>query len=175
MGMNPHSEYWSKYISAHFHSTLDAVLFVSKICDRNQWNFIFKPHPSVIKDTGTAPEKLPKSLIYIKDMKIDRLIELADVVVSIASAVDYKVLIYDKPLVSLGHTTLYKKGCSYEPKNVDDIETQIKMAMDNGMTEEQNANFERHMAQLLENYLWDDLSKRDLRYGLSLETDFFDK
>lgn len=170
---NPLSEYWTKYISACFQSTFDAVLYVAKICERNQWNFIFKPHPSSVKDIGINPDKLPANLIFIKDMKIDRLIEAADVVISIASAVDYKVLIYGKPLVSLGHTTLHKKGCCYEPENKEDIESQIIMAVNNGMTEEQNENFERHMIQLLENYLWDDLSNRDLRYGLTMETGFF--
>lgn len=174
MGMNPQSEYWSKYISAYFRSTLEAVLYVSKICENNQWNIIFKPHPSKVNDIGINFDDLPSNLICIKDMKIDRLIEIADVVVSIASAVDYKTLIYGKPLVSLGHTTLQKKGCCYEPENIADIEIQLKMAVDNGMTVEQNENFELHLAQLLENYLWDDLSVRDLRYGLTLETDFFD-
>lgn len=173
MKMNPQSEYWSEYVSSYFRSTLDAVLYVAKICERNDWNLVFKPHPSSVNDAGNGPAKLPQSLIFIRNMQIDRLIESADAVVSIASSVDYKALIYGKPLVSLGHTTLHEKGCCYEPKDMDDIERQLKLAVDNGMTEQQNANFERHMAQLLENYLWDDLSERDLRYGLSLDTDFF--
>lgn len=173
IGTNPQSEYWYDYVSAYFQSTLDAVLYVAEICEHNQWNFIFKPHPSTVNDTGFNPNRLPENIIFIKDMQIDRLIEIADVVVSIVSAVDYKALIYRKPLVSLGRTTLHRKGCCYEPENLCDIEKQLKMAMDQGMTEEQNVNFERHMVQLLENYLWDDLSERELRYGLSLKTDFF--
>ena len=43
------------------------------------------------------------------------------------------------------------------------------------MTKKQNENFEQYMVQLLENYLWDDLSDREMRYGLSVETDFFGK
>ena len=42
------------------------------------------------------------------------------------------------------------------------------------MTNEQNLNFELHMAQLLKKYLWDDLTDRKLRYGLSLDKDFFE-
>lgn len=175
LGINPQSEYWYEYVSAYFRSTQEAVLYVSKICERNKWNFVFKPHPRQVKDTEIISEDLPPNVIYIRDMKIDRLIEVSDVVVSIASAVNYKALIYGKPLVSLGHTTLQKKGCCYEPENIADIEIQLKLAVDNGMTVEQNENFELHMAQLLENYLWDDLSVRDLRYGLTLETDFFCK
>lgn len=175
MGINPHSEYWGKYVSSVFLSTKEAVLYVAEICKKNNWNFIFKPHPNPANQDELNQEVLHSSnIIQVKYTGIDRLIELADVVVSIASAVDYKVLIYEKPLVQVGHTTLYKKGCSYEVENRNMIESQLRAAMDQGMTKEQNSNFELHMARLLENYLWDDLSDRDLRYGLPLDTDFFD-
>lgn len=174
MGINPQSEYWKQYVSSIFSSTKEAVLFVAEICKKNDWNFVFKPHPNPANQDELDEESLNSNIIQVKYTEIDRLIQLADVVVSIASAVDYKVLIYEKPLVQLGHTTLYKKGCSYEVSNKDMIEDQIKNALDKGMTKEQNENFELHMGRLLENYLWDDLSDRELRYGLPLDIDFFD-
>lgn len=174
MGINPRSVYWEKYVSSLFSSTKDAILYVAEICKRNGWNFVFKPHPNPANQDELDKEILSSNIIQVKYTEIDRLIQLADVVVSIASAVDYKALIYEKPLVQLGHTTLYKKGCSYEVECKDMIEGQLMTAMDKGMTKEQNENFELHMARLLENYLWDDLSDRELRYGLSLDTDFFD-
>ena len=108
-------------------------------------------------------------------MEIDRLLHLSDVVISISSAVEYKALIYGKPLVQLGHTTLSKKECSYGVESIEKIECQLQEALKKGMTKKQNENFEQYMVQLLENYLWDDLSDREMRYGLSVETDFFDK
>lgn len=174
MGINPQSDYWKKYVSSIFLSTKEAVLFVAEICKRNDWNFVFKPHPNPANQDELDKESLNGNIIQVKYTEIDRLIQLADVVVSIASAVDYKVLMYEKPLVQVGHTTLYKKGCSYEVSSKEMIEDRIRAAMDNGMTKEQNENFELHMARLLENYLWDDLSERELRYGLSLDIDFFD-
>ena len=175
MGINPESDYWKQYVSSFFSSTQEAVSFVAEICRRNEWNFVFKPHPSPANKDGLAQDKLGDTIIQVKYTEIDRLIELSDVVISIASAVNYKVLIYGKPLVQLGHTTLSQKGCCYEIQSIDEIEAQLKIALANGMTEEQNENFEFHMEQLLENYLWDDLSDRGLRYGLSLDTDFFDR
>lgn len=174
MGINPHSDYWKQYVSSIFPSTKEAVFFVAKICEKNDWNFIYKPHPNPSNQDELDPETLHHNIIQVKYVEIDRLIRLADVVVSIASAVDYKVLIYGKPLVQLGHTTLYKKGCSYEVSDKDMVEVQINVAMDKGMTMEQNEKFELHMARLLEHYLWDDLSDRELRYGLSLKKDFFE-
>jgi sarcosine oxidase delta subunit len=173
MGINPESDYWKQYVSSFFSSTQEAVSFVAEICRRNEWNFVFKPHPSPANKDGLAQDKLGDTIIQVKYTEIDRLIELSDVVISIASAVNYKVLIYGKPLVQLGHTTLSQKGCCYEIQSIDEIEAQLRNALENGMTEVQNENFEFHMEQLLENYLWDDLSDRALRYGLSLETDFF--
>lgn len=173
MGINPESDYWKQYVSSFFSSTQEAVSFVAEICRRNEWNFVFKPHPSPANKDGLAQDKLGDTIIQVKYTEIDRLIELSDVVISIASAVNYKVLIYGKPLVQLGHTTLSQKGCCYEIQSIDEIEAQLRNALENGMTEVQNENFEFHMEQLLENYLWDDLSNRALRYGLSLETDFF--
>lgn len=175
MGINPKSDYWKKYVSSIFSSTWEAALYIDKICRNNGWNFIFKPHPSPAYRNELSKEQLTESIIQIKHMEIDRLIQLSDVVVSISSAVEYKALIYGKSLVQLGHTTLSRKECSYDVESIDMLEYQLQTALEKGMTEEQNENFEQYMAQLLQNYLWDDLSDRELRYGLSLETDFFDE
>lgn len=175
IGINPQSRYWEQYISSVFSSTLEAVSFLSEVSKKNNWNLIFKPHPNPADKNKLDENTLEQSVIQVKYMEIDRLIQISDAVVSIASAVDYKTLIYGKPLVQLGHTTLAGKGCSYEVNNISEVEEQLKAALEQGMTKEQNRNFELHMAQLLENYLWDDLSDRELRYGLPLEKDFFDR
>ena len=105
-------------------------------------------------------------------MEIDKLIKLADVVVSIASSVDYKTLIYGKPLVQLGIHTLLGKGCTYVVLEKGMLEKQICLALENGMTEEQIEKFDRLLQILLQKYLWDDLSDRSLRYGRSTDEDF---
>lgn len=175
MGINPKSDYWKKYVSAIFNSTQEAAWYINDICHRNNWNFIFKPHPNPAYRNELSKEQLTESIIQIKHMEIDRLLQASDVVVSISSAVEYKTLLYGKPLVLLGHTTLSGKGCSYDVENIDMIEYQLQAAMKKGMTEEQNENFMLYMDYLLQNYLWDDLSDRELRYGMSLKNDFFDE
>lgn len=174
MGINPQSEYWKQFVCSVFSSTLEAVSFVAEICKKKNWNFIFKPHPNPADKNKLDGDYKGNSIIQVRHMEIDRLIQISDVVVSIASAVDYKTLIYGKPLVQLGHTTLFRKGCSYEVNDVNEIEQKMELALKCGMTAEQNKNFELHMAQLLENYLWDDLTERELHYGLPVEKDFFD-
>lgn len=172
IGINTNSEYWKKFVSSSVSSTAEAVSLIADICIKNDWNCIFKPHP---RSPISLDNNYSDTIIDINFMEIDRLIQLSDVVVSIISKVDYKVLIYGKPLVQLGYTMLAGKGCSYEVYDIDVLEEQLKAAMEKGMTQKQNENFEKHMVQLLDNCLWDDMSERDLKYGLSLETDFFDK
>ena len=169
MRMNPQNDYWKKYISNVVESTKEALFLLVKLCRKNNWNLIFKPHPgNCIYDL----KNYTKDVICVCDMEIDRLIKLADVVVSIASVVDYKTLIYRKPLVQLGITTLLGKGCSYTVSEKGMLEEQILLALKNGMTEKQTENFNRLLQILLQRYLWDDMSERSIRYGLTVEQDF---
>ena len=171
MKMNPKNIYWKKYISSVVESTEEALFLLVKLCRKNNWNLIFKPHPK-----NSVPElgEYSDDVILVKDMQIDRLIELADVVVSIASAVDYKALIYGKPLVQLGITGLLGKDCTYSVTEKNGLEEQLVLALKNGMTGRQTENFDRLLQILLQRYLWDDMSERSLRYGLTIEHDFLE-
>lgn len=172
LGINSDSDYWKQNVMSIFPSTDAAALFVAQICRKNRWNFVFKPHPN--SASQCTVDKVDSSVIRINYTEIDELIQLADVVISIASKVEYKVLIYGKPLLKLGHITLYKEGCCYEIQDKSQIEPQLKLALKVGMTKGQSQTFESHIAQLLTYHLWDDLTDRELRYGLPLDVDFFD-
>ena len=113
--------------------------------------------------------KNPSNVIYVTDININRLIDLADVVICLVSGVSYITLTRRKPLVELAYTPLKGKGCCYEPKNISDIEASIKDAIKNGYTNEQETAFVRHIAQVSEYYYFDDLSIRPIRYGRSIE------
>ena len=166
--INPKSDYWKKYVSNVVESTEEVLALLIQLCRKNNWNLIFKPHP------GEPVPELKcglEDVIIVRSMEIDRLICLADVAVSIASAVDYKVLIYGKPLVQLGITGLLGKGCTYTVSKKEMLEEQIHLALKNGMTKEQTENYNRLLQILLQRYLWDDMSDRNIRYGLSVERD----
>ena len=40
------------------------------------------------------------------------------------------------------------------------------------MTMEQKRNYDQFLARLLKKYLWDDMSEKEISYGLTLDTDF---
>lgn len=171
MQMNPKNDYWKKYISNVVESTEHALLLLSKVCKKHKWNLIFKPHPG-----NSVPDLTQdmEDIIFVKDMEIDRLIKLSDIVVSISSAVEYKALIYGKPLIQLGITGLSGKGCTYMVTKEQMLEEQMELALNNGMTQNQNKNFNHMLQILLQKYQWDDMSERKLRYGLTVDKDFLE-
>lgn len=175
MQINPCSIFWRKYVSNIVYSTHEAVEIVYNICKKNNWNFIFKPHPREDNFEGYNEWAKDKEFILVREMEIDRLIEISDVVVSISSAVEYKALIYEKALVQVGHGALEGLDCSYIPKSRSDIETTIRQAVNYGETDRQKKAFNQHLFNLLGTHLWSDLSQNDLSYGLSVKDDFFDK
>ena len=98
----------------------------------------------------------------------------ADVVVSLASAVDFKVMMYNKPLISLGHNVFEQKNCCYPVDKVSNINNIIKVALNSGMTKDQIASYYHFLDWLLVSCLWDDLTHPDFKYGLTFDKDFFD-
>lgn len=172
MQMNPNNIYWSKYISSNVKSTEEALDRLVSICKENQYNLIFKPHPG-----NPVSDWIEKSneIILVKKCAVDKLIKLADVVVSIGSAVDFKTLIYDKPLVQLGLNALVGKECTYVVKNKEDFKSKIEQAMSFGFTDKQRGNYNNLLQNLLQKYLWDDLTERTVRYGCLPERDFLNE
>lgn len=175
MKMNPKSDYWYHYVSHCFQSTKEMLIFIYDICRRNDWNLIFKPHPRHNKGNLFDITDIGSDIIFILDRDVDSLIQIADVTVCMASAVEYKVLMYGKPLVSVGRSAIQGKKCAYEVKNKNEIETVMREAVNKGMAKAQETNFDIHLAQLLKTSHWDDLSEKDIRYGLPVACNFFEE
>ncbi|MCM1106135.1 MAG: hypothetical protein NC355_04240 [Blautia sp.] len=175
MGMNPESDYWYQYVSHCFQSSKEMLAFLYDICRRNDWNLIFKPHPHYNK--GNLPDiaDIGSGIILVLDRDVDSLIQMSDVTVCMASAVEYKALMYGKPVVPVGRSAIQGKNCAYEVSDSSEIETALQEAVQKGMTKEQNAAFDMHLAQLMKTCLWDDLSRRVMRYGLPVTYNFFEE
>jgi hypothetical protein len=69
----------------------------------------------------------------------------------------------------LGYTQLRGKNCTYEAFSQSRVSKMIQKALKQGFTKKQKKNFQRHAAQLLKYYLYDDLVERDLRFGKCVE------
>lgn len=161
--MIPYTDETKEYHSPIFHTSIDAGIYIAELCSENGWNFVYKPHPMNTKfeDKG----KLPDNTIYVEFGNINDLVDISDVVVTILSQTNYVSLIRHKPVVMLGYNQTKGKGCTYEAFEKDTIANVIKDALDNGFTKEQEEAFLKHIAQVLKYYLFDDLQKREIRFG----------
>lgn len=161
--MVPYTAETKKYHSPIFHTSIDAGTYLAKLCKKNSWNFIYKPHPMSTK--YDSKEQLPDNTIYIDFGDINDLIDISDVVVTILSQTNYISLIRYKPVVMLGFNQTKGKGCTYEAFKLSEIEKTIIIALNNGFTKQQQKAFLIHIAQLIKYYLYDDLQEREFRFG----------
>lgn len=164
-GMVPYTEETKKYHSPAFVSSLDAVKYLAELAEKNDWNFIFKPHPGMVNRYRKT--EFPENTIYLTDINLNELIDRVDVVVTLMSQTAYVSLIRGCATVTMGYNQLRGKGCNYEAFSKEIIEEKIKEAIVNGYTEDQKEKFLLHTAQLLKYYLFDDMRERKIRYGKS--------
>lgn len=162
-GLIPYTEETRKYHSPMFATSLEAANHLAKIAEKNDWNFIFKPHPGVA--TRYTEEMLASNVVFVNKVNLNELIDKVDVVVTLMSQTAYVSLIRERAVVTLGYNQLRGKNCTYEAYTEDSIEKVIADAIEYGYTAEQKQQFVRHGAQLLKYYLYDDLKDRPLRYG----------
>jgi len=168
MDIDPKSAFWSRFVSSCVCSSVEAARFLSEICLENDWNLIYKPHPLELTDQKYILIEENEHVQQAFYTPIERLIEFCDVVVSITSAVDFKTFFYNKPLVQLGRNVLNISGCTYVAENKDEIETQLKNAVENGFTDRHWDAFILLMKVCLKTTHWDDMSHSGFDYGVDI-------
>lgn len=168
-GICPYKEYSKQLYSPIFKDSNEAAIFLAELAKKNNWNLIYKPHPLPVKHGRCMAESLPQNVIWISDIDINEIIDMADVVVTILSQVGDISLIRGKATLMLGFTQLRGKGCCYEAFEAEQIEKEMKNALTKGFTKVQQDAFVRHVARCLKYYLYDDLSNREIRFGKTIE------
>ena len=157
-GMQPYTENTQKFHSPIFRTSDEAAVFLAKVCERNDLNYIYKPHPMMAGNCDSSV--LPKSVIFVEEADINGLIDMSDVVVTILSTVSYVALIRQKPVVMLGYTQLKKQGCVYEAFDVRDIERVLLDAIKNRLNEDMRHGFIAHIARMRRFYSGGIVGKR---------------
>lgn len=166
-GIYPYDENSKKYHSPSFKSSDEAALFLAEISEKNDWNFIYKPHPITVSHARRLPEAEWNrcGMIYVETIDINEIIDMADLVVTILSQTAYVALTRRKPALMLGYNQLREKDCCYEAYSRDVIETKMMEAINCGLTEAQINNFQTHIAQICKAYLFSDLLEKEIDYG----------
>lgn len=155
-GMYPYNQNAKKYHSPIFKTSGEAARALERICRRKGWNYIYKPHPTIMAMYGCGTG-LSESTIIADNVDINALIDLSTVAVTILSQAAYISLIRGKPAVMLGRNQLVGKGCAYECLTGSNIERTLSRAIVEGFAENMKAAFIRHVAQLNKYYLYYDL------------------
>lgn len=165
-GMDPYTEKSREFHSPMFESAIEAAKYLAEIADKNNWNIVFKPHPySYVSQE--EKEALGSNIIWAeRNVGVNYLVDLSDVTVTIVSQTAYIALLRDKPALLLGYIQLKDKRCTYQAFEKIRIEGALTEAIERGFTAEQKNAFQKHIAQLVKYYLYDDYDeKRDYRYG----------
>ena len=153
-GIKPYTENTKRFHSPVFQSSYEAAVFLAELCEKNNWNYIYKRHPMMRREK--RKEKLPDNVINFDELEIHDIIDYSDVTVTILSQTAYVALIRNKPVVMLGYNQLRGKGCAYEAFSAEEVEKQIADAVKYGRTHNQVEAFSVHTAQLLKYYLFRD-------------------
>ncbi len=167
-GIFPYTLFSKKYHSPIFTDSLDALSYLVVLAKKNNWNIIFKPHPTMI-NLGFYKDFEMEGVDIVYNVDINDLIDFADVNITILSQVGYISAIRNKPTVMMGYTQLKNKKCVYEVYKKKGIEGIIKKAIRLGCTRNQKENMSRHCAKLLNLYLYDDLTHSEFPFGKKIE------
>lgn len=168
-GICPYSEKTRKDHSPMFESTLDALEYLALICIKNDWNLVFKPHPTMEDLNHNEYQKLD-SISVVSNVDINSVIDFADVIVTLFSQVAYLSLIRNTPVVLMGYMQLTGKKCTYEVYKKNRIDAALQKALRAGYTKKQQKFFEKHVARLLKYYLYDDLTEKEIEFGQKISS-----
>lgn len=169
-GIQPYTNRTRQYHSPVFSSSIQAAIYLSKLCEKNNWNYIYKPHPRMYYEEGE--NDLSPITIRGDGIGINYLIDSSDVVITILSQTAYIALLRKKPTVLLGYMQLKSKGCAYEAYSENNIEKVIMSAIKDGFSKQQQEAFQKHVAQVLKYYVYDDGAERKLRFGKEMPSSF---
>lgn len=140
--------------SPHFRDTTEALAHLASLAREQDWLILFKPHPNV---TASQPDLVHfehERVLVLPGANVFACMQSAAVTATIVSQVAYLAMIQSAPAALLGTMPLSGKDCIYEAASRGDVAKTIRRAMDAGTSAEQEANWIRHVARLLNHYLF---------------------
>ena len=108
---------------------------------------------------------MPQNVILSRGGDLFSLLEKSDLTVTLMSQVGYEALLHGRSVLMLGRCQLTGKGCAWERGGEESLHSAVSRALDGGYTEDMKQAFRAHVAHVLRDYAYDDLSAREMRYG----------
>jgi len=153
-GMIPCTLPEARIHSPFFSHTFDALQYLARLADKNNWQILFKPHPNIQHRQESFQGFCSERVISVPGANIFDCLYHSDLVVTVVSQVSYLALIHRRPTLLLGRNQISGKGCLYEISCKDEIEQKIKEIFKEGENPEMRNNWIKHVAQLNKYYLF---------------------
>lgn len=153
-GMHPSWLPKARTHSPFFVNTFDALQYLLRLAEKNDWQILFKPHPNIEHRQVDFKPFYPDRLTYVTGANIFECLSESDVTVTILSQVGYLALIHNRPLVMLGCNQISGKRCAYEITSRQETEEVILEALKGKDRDEKHENWIKHVAQLCKYYLF---------------------
>jgi hypothetical protein len=126
-GLVPKNSNQRCYNSPGFDSTADALMAVGNSLVSNPGvAVVFKPHPL---DTGAYAMAKVQGVQVVRDVNVHALIELADVVATQFTTLQFEAALYEKPIVLLGRSAWWGRNATYEADQPGDVLAALDAAL----------------------------------------------
>ena len=142
---------FSRLHSPFFTDTLDALKELVLVAERRDWCIMFKPHPNL---APRLPAVRSDNLVIIRETSGVECVKMADVTVTLASAISYLSLAHQKPTVLLGRNTLSGADAAYELESREGLDGVLQDALGHVDFQERLIRFNRHVSALLNTCLY---------------------
>lgn len=150
-GMAPRNSNRRRYHSPAFESTADALAAVGDILARNpKVAVVFKPHPL---DSEPYPVAKIQGVHVVRDVNVHALIELADVVVTQFTTLQFEAALYEKPIVLLGHSAWWGRHATYEVDQLTGVSGALDAALNRRDCDARQANAHAFISWLMDQFL----------------------
>jgi hypothetical protein len=151
-GTTPFDGHARRFHSPIFDSSDAAALTLSKLASENNWFLLVKPHPFC--KLGSSLSNNSNTYVLTEDYDINECVKFSDVVVTAISQTSYLALIYQRPLVMIGYNQLRGSGSHFQAETLEDVEICVRLALSDGVTNEQIFARKKHIARLTKHYLF---------------------
>ncbi len=126
-GLAPRDGNQRRYNSPVFECTEAALTAVGDILARDRGvAVVFKPHPL---DAASYAVAQVQGVRIVRDVNVHALIDLADVVATQFTTLQYETVFYEKPIVLLGHSAWWGRQAAYEVDRREDVLPALEAAL----------------------------------------------
>ncbi|WCJ58179.1 hypothetical protein NXS98_10625 [Fontisphaera persica] len=111
---------------------------------------LFKPHPL---DAASYADVVGDSVICVNGFNVHALMDMADVVAAQFTTLQYETVFYDKPVLLLGRSAWWGRGCTYEVNRMEELLPALRAALAREGWNHRRERAQQFLAWALSEYL----------------------